>query len=92
MRGVNEPLRIDDYLNPLDEDELQRSFASSRPFGHVVIPRLLRPEFLREVCASYPGYAEARTIAQTEFRRVNENLGLGVAHRVGILALRSRSS
>ncbi len=71
-------LRIDDYLNPLDEEALRASFQSAEPFRHVIIPSLLEPAFLREVCAAYPGYAEAKQLAGAEFRRVNENLKLQI--------------
>lgn len=75
---MTEGLRIDDYLNPLDEDALRASFREGRPFRHIVIPQLLRTDFLQEVCAAYPTYAEAKLLADTEFRRVNENLKLQI--------------
>jgi Rps23 Pro-64 3,4-dihydroxylase Tpa1-like proline 4-hydroxylase len=71
-------LATDDYLNPLDEDALRASYRDGQPFRHVVIPQLLRPDFLQEVCAAYPGYAEAKALADTEFKRVNENLKLQI--------------
>ena len=75
---MSHPLRIDDYLNPLDESALGESFQSAQPFRHIVISQLLKPDFLREVCAAYPSYEEAKQLAETEFRRVNENLKLQI--------------
>lgn len=60
-----------DHLEPLDVPALAEAFRRAAPFPHFHVDGLLRPEFAREVAASFPGYEEAATRGRS-FQRVNE--------------------
>ena len=77
---VAEVPSLDDYLNPIDTNELAQRFRSASPFPFFCQPDFLRPEFAREVCRSYPSYAEARELGR-EFGALNERLKVQITER-----------
>jgi hypothetical protein len=60
-----------DYINPIDLEDLTRSFRGAEPFPHFRIDDFLRAEFLEEVCNAYPDYTEATALGK-EFLALNE--------------------
>ena len=66
-----------DRIRPLDLDALRERFANAKPYRHVWMDDFLHADFLAEVCAAYPSYAQAREMGR-QFRAVNENLKVQV--------------
>lgn len=46
-------------------DELQRQFATNRPFRHVVIDPFLTPEFCEQLIAEFPAFDTRRALSET---------------------------
>lgn len=71
------PFSVWDYVNPLDVDGLAEAFRSQTPTRFCSMEDFLKPEFAREVSASYPTYAEAQPHGR-EFKWVNERVKVQV--------------
>ena len=46
----------------LDDSALARSFASAKPFRHLVIDDFLAPAFCRELASAFPGFSSGETV------------------------------
>jgi hypothetical protein len=66
-----EHLLPNDYINPIDVEDLTLRFREAGPFPHFRIDDFLRPEFLAEVCAAFPDYEAASQLGK-EFLALNE--------------------
>lgn len=62
-----------EYLNPLDVDEIARSFREAHPFPHFVVDDLFKADFLERLIAAYPSYAQAQALGR-EFGAANERV------------------
>ena len=62
-----------DYLNPIDEEDLARQYATAEPHHFFVIEGFLRTEFARALTEAYPRFDEAKQLGK-HFHWVNENV------------------
>ena len=75
---VGEISNVWDYVNPLDEAALSKSFHAAKPFRFICLDDFLNSEFCHEVCQAYPSYRDAERNAERQFLAVNENRKLQI--------------
>ena len=63
--------RIHDFVQPIDQDQLRRTFQAAKPFPFVLIDGFLEPEFALDVERALPSLEEAESKGR-RFRAVNE--------------------
>ena len=68
MTAEKFPVELNDGY---DLDELRDRFRSAKPFPSICIDNFLRPEFVNEVCQTFPSYEESKRLGRG-FNAVNE--------------------
>jgi len=71
---------FNDYVRPLDREELRRSFRTAHPFPYIQIDDFLEPAFASDIARAYPSVDEAFRLGHS-FSAVNERGKVQVTRR-----------